>query len=165
MYLYIQIYKHTYIYIHTAHINSLLRRIGSVYIRHTHIYVYGCIYTYTFIYIYICVYTHTYICIWSLCPYTAELLDISAESIRKIPMSYVLVVGCTTILCLKAYLSLRGYRYLRLDGGTSSEERQTRLALYNQEHSPYFLFILSTKAGGLSHLSHVACFTFQGFQL
>lgn len=51
---------------------------------------------------------------------------------------------------VQAYLSLRGYRYLRLDGGTSSEERQTRLALYNQENSPYFLFILSTKAGGLA---------------
>ncbi|KYK65292.1 putative SWI2/SNF2 Brahma-like protein, partial [Toxoplasma gondii TgCatPRC2] len=50
---------------------------------------------------------------------------------------------------LEVYLSLRGHTYLRLDGGTSSEERQKRLSLYNQEGSEYFIFILSTKAGGL----------------
>ncbi|CBZ56330.1 hypothetical protein NCLIV_067550 [Neospora caninum Liverpool] len=50
---------------------------------------------------------------------------------------------------LEVYLSLRGHTYLRLDGGTSSEERQKRLTLYNQEGSEYFIFILSTKAGGL----------------
>lgn len=59
---------------------------------------------------------------------------------------------CWLVLeCLpsQAYLSLRGHRYLRLDGATSSEERQKRLALYNQHDSQYFLFILSTKAGGV----------------
>ncbi|PFH31346.1 putative SWI2/SNF2 Brahma-like [Besnoitia besnoiti] len=50
---------------------------------------------------------------------------------------------------LEVYLSMRGHKYLRLDGGTSSEERQKRLTLYNQEGSEFFIFILSTKAGGL----------------
>lgn len=49
----------------------------------------------------------------------------------------------------QVYLSLRGHKYLRLDGGTSSEERQRRLMLYNEPGSAYFVFILSTKAGGL----------------
>lgn len=42
-----------------------------------------------------------------------------------------------------------GFRYLRLDGTTKSEDRGHLLALFNQEESPYFIFLLSTRAGGL----------------
>lgn len=42
-----------------------------------------------------------------------------------------------------------GYRYLRLDGTTKSEDRGQLLELFNQKDSPYFLFLLSTRAGGL----------------
>ena len=45
--------------------------------------------------------------------------------------------------------SLPGYRYLRLDGGTKAEDRADMLKLFNAEDSPYFLFLLSTRAGGL----------------
>ncbi|XP_055388864.1 uncharacterized protein LOC129617843 [Condylostylus longicornis] len=50
---------------------------------------------------------------------------------------------------LEVFLSLRGWAFLRLDGSTSSEDRLTRLSLFNQPNSPYFIFLLSTKAGGL----------------
>ncbi|XP_062601986.1 transcription activator BRG1-like, partial [Saccostrea cucullata] len=41
------------------------------------------------------------------------------------------------------------YRYLRLDGTTKSEDRGQLLELFNQKDSPYFVFLLSTRAGGL----------------
>ncbi len=40
------------------------------------------------------------------------------------------------------------YKYLRLDGGTKADERGDLLAVFNAE-SDYFLFLLSTRAGGL----------------
>lgn len=50
---------------------------------------------------------------------------------------------------LGVYLDLRHYPYLRLDGSTPSDQRVGRLQLFNQPGSPYFCFILSTKAGAL----------------
>merc|ERR1712137_503621 len=46
-------------------------------------------------------------------------------------------------------LSYRGYPFLRLDGTTKPEDRAELLTKFNQENSPYFVFILSTRAGGL----------------
>ncbi|KXJ20804.1 ATP-dependent helicase brm [Exaiptasia diaphana] len=42
-----------------------------------------------------------------------------------------------------------GLPYLRLDGTTKSEDRGQLLALFNAKDSPYFVFLLSTRAGGL----------------
>lgn len=42
-----------------------------------------------------------------------------------------------------------GFPYLRLDGTTKSEDRGQLLALFNAKDSPYFIFLLSTRAGGL----------------
>src|SRR6218665_93841 len=42
-----------------------------------------------------------------------------------------------------------GYRYLRLDGTTKSEDRGQLLTIFNNPESDIFLFILSTRAGGL----------------
>merc|ERR1712218_210495 len=50
---------------------------------------------------------------------------------------------------LEDYLNWRGYKYLRLDGTTKSDERGEMLAAFNQKDSDYFIFILSTRAGGL----------------
>lgn len=50
---------------------------------------------------------------------------------------------------LEAYFYYRSYRYLRLDGNTNSDERGDRMVLFNQENSPYDIFLLSTRAGGL----------------
>merc|ERR1719483_2079429 len=50
---------------------------------------------------------------------------------------------------LEDYLSWRGYKYLRLDGTTKSEERGEMLAQFNAHESEYFVFLLSTRAGGL----------------
>lgn len=40
-------------------------------------------------------------------------------------------------------------RYLRLDGTTKSEDRGDLLKKFNAKESDYFLFLLSTRAGGL----------------
>lgn len=50
---------------------------------------------------------------------------------------------------LEDFFTYRGYSYLRLDGATSSEEREKRMARFNAPDSPYFVFVLSTRAGGL----------------
>jgi len=42
-----------------------------------------------------------------------------------------------------------GFPYLRLDGTTKSEDRGQLLSLFNAKDSPYFIFLLSTRAGGL----------------
>ena len=54
-----------------------------------------------------------------------------------------------TMTILEDYFNHRGFTYLRLDGMTKSEERGDLLAKFNDPNSPYFLFVLSTKAGGL----------------
>ena len=50
--------------------------------------------------------------------------------------------------CKLLSLSL-GYLYLRLDGATKADDRGQLLELFNAPNSPYFLFLLSTRAGGL----------------
>lgn len=44
---------------------------------------------------------------------------------------------------------LPGYHYLRLDGATKADDRGEMLKVFNTEDSPYFIFLLSTRAGGL----------------
>lgn len=53
---------------------------------------------------------------------------------------------------LEDYLIWRGYNYCRLDGGTPSEDRCKSIAEFNAENSDKFIFILSTRAGGLGKL-------------
>ena len=49
---------------------------------------------------------------------------------------------------LEQYLRIRGHKYLRLDGSTPVTERQIMIDQYNTDDS-IFIFILSTRAGGL----------------
>ena len=43
----------------------------------------------------------------------------------------------------------RGYQYCRIDGNTSGEDRDASIDSFNQEGSEKFIFLLSTRAGGL----------------
>lgn len=54
---------------------------------------------------------------------------------------------CMTII--EDYLTWRKYGYLRLDGTTKSEDRGDLLKKFNCKGSEYFIFLLSTRAGGL----------------
>ena len=50
---------------------------------------------------------------------------------------------------MEDYLRWRGYNYLRLDGSIKADDRGELLKLFNAPNSPYFIFLLSTRAGGL----------------
>lgn len=50
---------------------------------------------------------------------------------------------------MEDYLGWRGFGYLRLDGTTKAEERGDLLKKFNCKNSEYFIFLLSTRAGGL----------------
>jgi ATP-dependent helicase STH1/SNF2 len=50
---------------------------------------------------------------------------------------------------MEDYLRYRGITYLRLDGTTKSDDRSDLLREFNAPDSPYFMFLLSTRAGGL----------------
>jgi len=50
---------------------------------------------------------------------------------------------------LEQFFLFRGFQYLRLDGNTSSDEREKRMHMFNDPNSPHFIFLLSTRAGGL----------------
>jgi ATP-dependent helicase STH1/SNF2 len=50
---------------------------------------------------------------------------------------------------LEAYFRYRQYAYLRLDGSTKADRRENAMHRFNAPDSPYFVFLLSTRAGGL----------------
>jgi SWI/SNF-related matrix-associated actin-dependent regulator of chromatin subfamily A member 5 len=50
---------------------------------------------------------------------------------------------------LEDYCISKRYKYCRIDGNTTYEEREDRIAEFNREGSETFIFILSTRAGGL----------------
>jgi SWI/SNF-related matrix-associated actin-dependent regulator of chromatin subfamily A member 5 len=50
---------------------------------------------------------------------------------------------------LEDYSVMRGYQYCRIDGSTAHEDRIAAIDDYNRENSEKFLFLLTTRAGGL----------------
>lgn len=50
---------------------------------------------------------------------------------------------------LEDYINLRDYEYCRIDGSTSYEERIEAIDSFNAENSEKFIFLLTTRAGGL----------------
>ncbi|RXW13423.1 hypothetical protein EST38_g12430, partial [Candolleomyces aberdarensis] len=50
---------------------------------------------------------------------------------------------------LEDYCLFRGYKYCRIDGGTAHEDRIAAIDEYNKDGSEKFIFLLTTRAGGL----------------
>ena len=50
---------------------------------------------------------------------------------------------------LSEFLRLRGYAFARLDGSTNRVQRTVDMLTFNRQGSPLFIFLLSTRAGGL----------------
>jgi hypothetical protein len=50
---------------------------------------------------------------------------------------------------LEDYTFSQGYDYCRIDGNTTYDEREDRIQAYNAKDSEKFIFLLSTRAGGL----------------
>eukprot|EP00850_Spirogloea_muscicola_P022340 SM000289S10406 [mRNA] locus=s289:91800:99149:+ [translate_table: standard] len=79
-----------------------------------------------------------------------ELLDRLLPKLHQTGHRVLLFSQMTRLIdILEEYLEWKGMKFLRLDGNTKTEERGTLLASFNAPDSPYFIFLLSTRAGGL----------------
>lgn len=79
-----------------------------------------------------------------------EVLDRMLPKFKSSGHRVLLFCQMTTLMTImEDYLHYRGFAYLRLDGGTKSEDRGALLERFSAESSPYFIFLLSTRAGGL----------------
>ena len=61
----------------------------------------------------------------------------------------VFVTMTRVIDILEDYCLYRGFKWCRLDGTTSTFDREAMMADFNRDGSDKFLFLLSTRAGGL----------------
>ncbi|CAG8523571.1 6471_t:CDS:2 [Ambispora gerdemannii] len=79
-----------------------------------------------------------------------ELLDRVLRKLRVTGHRVLIFFQMTAIMnIMEDFLNFRSYRYLRLDGSTKAEDRSTLLKQFNDPDSPHFVFLLSTRAGGL----------------
>lgn len=79
-----------------------------------------------------------------------ELLDRTLPKLRMSGHRVLMFCQMTKLMdIMEDYLKWRDIKYLRLDGTTKSEDRGALLKLFNQPNSEYFIFLLSTRAGGL----------------
>ncbi|XP_028773967.1 probable ATP-dependent DNA helicase CHR12 isoform X2 [Neltuma alba] len=79
-----------------------------------------------------------------------ELLDRLLPKLRRTGHRVLMFSQMTRLMdILEIYLRLHDFKFLRLDGSTKTEERGTLLRQFNAPDSPYFMFLLSTRAGGL----------------
>ncbi|CAH1176276.1 unnamed protein product [Phaedon cochleariae] len=79
-----------------------------------------------------------------------ELLDRILPKLKTTNHRVLLFCQMTQLMTImEDYLNWRGFKYLRLDGTIKSEDRGDLLKKFNDKDSDYFLFLLSTRAGGL----------------
>lgn len=78
------------------------------------------------------------------------LLDKLLKRLKERGHRVLLFTQMTRVLdILEDYLYMRQYKYCRIDGSTSYEDREAFIDAFNAENSEKFLFLLSTRAGGL----------------
>ena len=78
------------------------------------------------------------------------LLDKLLQKLKETGHRVLLFSQMTAILSIiEDYLVYRGYGYTRIDGNTDNEERIKSIDEFNKPNSPLFIFLLSTRAGGL----------------
>ncbi|CEI93981.1 Putative SNF2-family ATP dependent chromatin remodeling factor snf21 [Rhizopus microsporus] len=79
-----------------------------------------------------------------------DLLDRILPKLRATGHRVLVFFQMTQIMdIMEDFCIYRGYRHLRLDGSTKADDRSNMLKLFNAPNSPYFIFLLSTRAGGL----------------
>ncbi|RUS85614.1 hypothetical protein EGW08_006626 [Elysia chlorotica] len=79
-----------------------------------------------------------------------ELLDRILPKLKATGHKVLLFCQMTSLMSImEDYFVYRGFCYLRLDGTTKSEDRGHLLSMFNGKDAPYFIFLLSTRAGGL----------------
>ncbi|KAK5784217.1 hypothetical protein PVK06_038737 [Gossypium arboreum] len=94
-------------------------------------------------------------------PYTTEdhlvtsagkmvLLDKLLPKLKERDSRVLIFSQMTRLLdILEDYLMFRGYQYCRIDGNTGGEDRDASIEAFNKPGSEKFVFLLSTRAGGL----------------
>ncbi|ODN97101.1 hypothetical protein I350_08081 [Cryptococcus amylolentus CBS 6273] len=79
-----------------------------------------------------------------------ELLDRILPKLFGTGHKVLIFFQMTEIMTIVSdFFEYRGWKYCRLDGSTKAEDRQALLSTFNDPKSPYQVFILSTRAGGL----------------
>ena len=87
--------------------------------------------------------------IWRVCG-KFELLDRILPKFAKTGHRVLMFFQMTQIMdIMEDFLRFRDVKYMRLDGDTKADDRQDLLHDFNAENSPYSIFLLSTRAGGL----------------
>ncbi|KAI6239001.1 hypothetical protein M3Y99_00631700 [Aphelenchoides fujianensis] len=79
-----------------------------------------------------------------------ELLDRILPKLKATGHRILMFSQMTKLMdIMEDYFLYKQYKYMRLDGSTKHEDRGSMLKEFNKPNSEYFLFILSTRAGGL----------------
>jgi SWI/SNF-related matrix-associated actin-dependent regulator of chromatin subfamily A member 5 len=79
-----------------------------------------------------------------------QLLDKLLPKLQAMGSRCLIFSQFTSLLdILEDYCLIRGFKYCRIDGSTSYEDRESAIEGYNAPGSEKFLFLLSTRAGGL----------------
>ena len=79
-----------------------------------------------------------------------KLLDRMLKKLKAGGHRVVLFSQFTSMLdILEDYLELRGYEFVRLDGSTNRYRRRINIQRFNEKNSKLFIFLMSTRAGGL----------------
>lgn len=78
------------------------------------------------------------------------LLDKLLKKLKERDSRVLIFSQMTRLLdILEDYLMFRGYLYCRIDGNTGGEDRDASIEAFNTPGSEKFVFLLSTRAGGL----------------
>ncbi|KAJ1385584.1 SNF2-related, N-terminal domain [Sesbania bispinosa] len=78
------------------------------------------------------------------------LLDKLLRKLKERDSRVLIFSQMTRLLdILEDYLMFRGYQYCRIDGNTGGEDRDASIEAFNKPGSDKFVFLLSTRAGGL----------------
>ncbi|KAI0981627.1 hypothetical protein GJ496_011060, partial [Pomphorhynchus laevis] len=79
-----------------------------------------------------------------------ELLDRILPKLKARNHRVLLFCQMTSLMTImEDFFHYRGFKYLRLDGTTKSDERGELLLQFNKDDAEVFIFLLSTRAGGL----------------
>ena len=79
-----------------------------------------------------------------------ELLDRVLPKLKATGHRVLIFFQMTHVMdIMEDFLRMKGFKYMRLDGSTKTEDRTGMLKLFNDPDSDYFCFLLSTRAGGL----------------
>jgi SNF2 family DNA or RNA helicase len=79
-----------------------------------------------------------------------ELLDRMLPKLKRAGHRVLMFSQMTQVMTiLERYFEYKRFSFLRLDGSTPADEREKRMYTFNDPDSPFFIFLLSTRAGGL----------------